>query len=560
MLGRDHPGTLTTRSNIASWTGQTGDARGHAAVLALLPDQERVLGPQTTPTRSPPAATSRPGPAQRQRAWGNCGCPPLLPDQERVLGHDHPNTLTSRNNIASWTGTTGNARGGSTTLLRAVAGPRSGCSGTTTQHAHHPLQHRALDRQGGQRTWRCNSSPHCCRTRSGCWGADHQRRSPPAATSHTGPVRRAMRVGVRLSCTALLPDRERVLGHNHPDTLTTRHNIADWTGEVGDARGHCNSSSALLPDQERVLGRDHPDTLTTRHNIASWTGETGEARGRAAVHGTAAGPGAGAGRDHPTRSRPATTSRPWTGETGDTREALRLFSRTAPGPERVLGRDHPDTLTTRSNIASWTGETGERVRRCGCSGAAAGPGAGAGARPPRHAHHPQQHRVLDRRDGRGARGAAAVRGSCCRTRSGCWGATTPTRSPPAATSRPGPARRATRGGLRLFSELLPDRERVLGRDHPDTLTTRHNIASWTGKTGDVRERCGCSRRCCRTGSGCWAATTPTRSPPATTSRAGPARRATRGVLRLFTELLPDRERVLGRDHPDTLATLGYVGI
>jgi hypothetical protein len=31
--------------------------------------------------------------------------------------------------------------------------------------------------------------------------------------------------------------------------------------------------------------------------------------------------------------------------------------------------------------------------------------------------------------------------------------------------------------LRLFKELLPDQERVLGRDHPNTLSTRKNIAA-----------------------------------------------------------------------------------
>ncbi|MFD0480962.1 tetratricopeptide repeat protein [Nonomuraea thailandensis] len=31
--------------------------------------------------------------------------------------------------------------------------------------------------------------------------------------------------------------------------------------------------AALLPIRERVLGADHPDTLTTRHNLAYWTGE-----------------------------------------------------------------------------------------------------------------------------------------------------------------------------------------------------------------------------------------------------------------------------------------------
>ena len=69
----------------------------------------------------------------------------------------------------------------------------------------------------------------------------------------------------------------------------------------------------------------------------------------------------------------------------------------------------------------------------------------------------------------------------------------------------------TREALRLFAELLPDRERVLGRDHPYTLRTRNNIAAWTGEVGDAREALRLFPRCCRTRSGCWAATTPTRS-------------------------------------------------
>ena len=39
--------------------------------------------------------------------------------------------------------------------------------------------------------------------------------------------------------------------------------------------------------------------------------------------------------------------------------------------------------------------------------------------------------------------------------------------------------------LRLCRELLPDRVRVLGADHPDTLTTRSDIAVFTGECGDI---------------------------------------------------------------------------
>ena len=65
----------------------------------------------------------------------------------------------------------------------------------------------------------------------------------------------------------------RVLGRDHPDTLTTRGNIAGWTGECGDRAEALRLSRELLPDRVRVLGRDHPDTLTTRREIARLAGE-----------------------------------------------------------------------------------------------------------------------------------------------------------------------------------------------------------------------------------------------------------------------------------------------
>ena len=73
------------------------------------------------------------------------------------------------------------------------------------------------------------------------------------------------------------------------------------------------------------------------------------------------------------------------------------------------------------------------------------------------------------------------------------------------------------GALALFEALLPDQTRVVGPDHPETLNTRSNVASCTGRVGDARR-----------------------------------------ALALFEALLPDRERVLGSDHPDTLSTRNNV--
>ena len=75
--------------------------------------------------------------------------------------------------------------------------------------------------------------------------------------------------------TDLLPDQTRVLGPDHPDTLTTRHNQASWTGQAGDPATARDLLTALLPDLTRVLGPDHPDTRNTLRVLARLTFETG---------------------------------------------------------------------------------------------------------------------------------------------------------------------------------------------------------------------------------------------------------------------------------------------
>jgi hypothetical protein len=74
----------------------------------------------------------------------------------------------------------------------------------------------------------------------------------------------------------LVPDFERVLGREHPDTLYATANLALATGRTGDAAGR-DLYAGLVPDFERVLGREHPDTLAVRSSFAFWTGRAGDA-------------------------------------------------------------------------------------------------------------------------------------------------------------------------------------------------------------------------------------------------------------------------------------------
>ena len=111
------------------------------------------------------------------------------------------------------------------------------------------------------------------------------------------------------------------------------------------------------------------------------------------------------------------------------------------------------------------------------------------------------------------------------------------------------------GARDQLAALLPIRERVRGPDHPGTLTTRNQLASWTGQAGDaagardqyavllpIRERVLGPEH---------PDTLRTRHNLATwTGQAGDAA----GARDQYAAQLPIRERVLGLEHPDTLAT------
>ena len=150
----------------------------------------------------------------------------------------------------------------------------------------------------------------CC----GYWAPTAPTPWPPAIASPTGGGRRADTAGPSASYRQLLADRERVLGPDHPDTLSARASLAYWRGEAGDTDGAVSHYRQLLADRERVLGPDHPDTLSARTSLAYWRGEAGDTDGAVA----------------------------------DYRQLL-------ADRERVLGPDHPDTLATRQGLADWLG-------------------------------------------------------------------------------------------------------------------------------------------------------------------------------------------------------------
>ena len=311
----------------------------------------------------------------------------------------------------------------------------------------------------------------------------------------------------------VLAERERVLGPDHPDTLTIRNNLAGAYYSVGRFGEAIELYEQVLADRVRVLGPDHPDTLTVRNNLAGAYKSAGRlAEAVELFERVLADRVRVLGPDHPDTLAARNNLAGAYYSVGRFGEAIELFERVLAERERVLGSDHPDTLTTRNNLAGayyFAGRFGEAIELLG--------------------------RVLAERE--------RVLGPD---------------HPDTLTTRNNLAFAYHSAGrfdeaIELYERVLAEQERVLGPDHPDTLTVRNNLAFAYHSAGRFGEAIELFERVLaeqeRVLGPDHPGTLTTRN-----SLAGAYEDVGRfgEAIELFERVLADQERVLGPDHPDTL--------
>jgi tetratricopeptide (TPR) repeat protein len=151
----------------------------------------------------------------------------------------------------------------------------------------------------------------------------------------------------------LVSDFERVLGPDHPDTLTARDSLAAAYQAAGRSAEAIPLYERTLAVCERLLGADHPRTLNLRSNLAAACGDAGRmAEAIPLLERTLAGRERLLGADHPdtliTRRNLANAYR----DSGRVTEAIPLLEKILADQERMLGPDHLDALTTLNNLAA----------------------------------------------------------------------------------------------------------------------------------------------------------------------------------------------------------------
>jgi len=240
-------------------------------------------------------------------------------------------------------------------------------------------------------------------------------------------------------------ERRRLLGPEHPDTLTSMSDLAVMLRALGDAAGAAQLDRQVLEGRRRVLGEEHLDTLQSMNNLALTLHALGDAAGAAELLRQALdayrrllGP------EHPTiltsMSNLAATLR----ALGDAASAAELDRQVLEVRSRLLGSEHPDTLGSMNNLA-------ETLRAVGDVAGAA-----------------QLHRqALD--------AYRRVLGPEHPTTLGSMnnlGATLYALGDAA-------------GAAQLFRQVLDRRSRLQGPEHPDTLQSMNNLAATLQTLGDA---------------------------------------------------------------------------
>ena len=352
---------------------------------------------------------------------------------------------------------------------------------------------------------------------------------------------------------------ERVLGPEHPETLTSVSNLASvlqLTGVYGEAEPLVRRG---LAGRDRVLGPEHPDTLMSVNNLArllTRTGAYGEAE--PLVRRALASCERVLGLEHFSTLTSVNNLALLLVDQGALGEAEPLLRRALAGCERVLGPEHPDTLSSVNNLATLLYETGSYP----------------GAEPLFRRALALSERVLGPEHPDTLMGVSNLAGLLART--GAYAEAEPlVRRALAGRERVlGPEHPDTLESVTILAEVLQSTaaygeaepllrralaayERALGPEHRSTLTSANNLAwllLWMGVYAEAeplyrRTVVGCERVL---GPEHPLTLTNVNNLAALLFRTG----AYAEAEPLLRRALAGRERVLGSEHPDTLTSLG----
>jgi Flp pilus assembly protein TadD len=158
--------------------------------------------------------------------------------------------------------------------------------------------------------------------------------------------------GARQLYEQVLEARARLLGKEHPDTLTAMNNLAGTLEAQGDLAGARKLQEQVLEACARLLGQEHPNALTAMNNLAGTLCARGDLAGARQLYEQVLEAWARLlGREHPDTLTAMNNLTQTLKAQGDLAGARKLQEQVLEARARLLGKVHPDTLTAMNNLA-----------------------------------------------------------------------------------------------------------------------------------------------------------------------------------------------------------------
>ncbi|KAH7233835.1 uncharacterized protein BKA55DRAFT_598050 [Fusarium redolens] len=323
-----------------------------------------------------------------------------------------------------------------------------------------------------------------------------------------------------LSQREVFEKRQRILGDEHPDTITAMSNLANTLSDQGKLDEAASMMKEVLEERQRILGDEHPDTISAMNNLALTLSDQGKLDEAALMKREVLEKRQRIlGDEHLDTIKAMSNLAITLSDQGKLDEAALIMREVLEKRQRILGDEHPDTIKAMSNLALTLSHQGkldeaamrmrevlEKMQQI------------LGDEHP-HTITAMNNLALTLSDQGKLDEAALMRREVLEKRQRILG----DEHPDTITAMSNLAITLSDQGkldeaALMKREVLEKRQRILGDEHPDTITAMSNLANTLSDQGKLDEAA------------------------------------------LMKEVLEKRQRILGDEHPDTISAMNNLAI
>ncbi|KAH8806698.1 hypothetical protein DL96DRAFT_1822283 [Flagelloscypha sp. PMI_526] len=146
--------------------------------------------------------------------------------------------------------------------------------------------------------------------------------------------------------------RTQILGKEHPGTLVSMNDLANTYSDLGQHKDALKLKEQVLALRTQIMGAEHPYTLTSMSNLASTYSDLGQHKDALKLNEQVLALRTRIlGAEHPRTLTSMNNLASTYSVLGQHKDALKLNEQVLALRTQILGKEHPHTLTSMNNLA-----------------------------------------------------------------------------------------------------------------------------------------------------------------------------------------------------------------